>query len=128
MCCDGFMYGDMERRGNVFMKFAKNCFVTRAVVLDWPHPTVYVVLQPILQTLEKYSVFFIFFYINLCTQHSVLTLCSLLGMKSSVAQWKCLEKCLEFRFQGKKVLDVLAEVVPGVRTVVGESESQERGG
>ena len=38
------------------------------------------------------------------------------------------EKCLEFRFRGKKVPDVLAEVVPGVRTVVGESESQERGG
>ena len=53
------MYGDMERRGNEFMKFAKNCFVTRAVVLEWPHPTVYVyvVLQPIL---EKYSVFFFF--------------------------------------------------------------------
>ena len=59
------MYGDMERRGNVFMKFAKNCFVTRAVVLDWPHPTVYVVLQPILQTLEKYSVFFFFFLYKL---------------------------------------------------------------
>ena len=55
------MYGDMERRGNEFMKFAKNCFVTRAVVLEWPHPTVYVyvVLQPIL---EKYSVFFLFFF------------------------------------------------------------------
>ena len=103
------MYGDMERRGNEFMKFAKNCFVTRAVVLEWPHPTVYVyvVLQPIL---EKYSVFFCFYFIfiiiNLCTQHSVRTLCSLLGMKSSVAQWKCLEKrnVLSSVFEGRKCL------------------------
>ena len=40
------------------------------------------------------------------------------------------EKCLEFVFKGRtcRTSDVLSEVVPDVRTVVGESESQERGG
>ena len=47
------------------------------------------------------------------------------GAKDNNTQLKCSEKCIEFVFEGKEriiVSDILGEVVPDMRTEIGERE------